>query len=76
MFQSIRALRKEKGLTQEQLAEKAHVARGILSALETGKRVTTTTGTLVKLAGALECSVSDFLPQSSNMLDERREKGT
>lgn len=74
MFQPIRTIRKEKGMTQEELASKAHVSRGILSDLETGKRVNTTAGTLVKLAEALECSVCDFLPCSSNRLYEQEEK--
>lgn len=74
MFKSIRTIRQEKGMTQEELAYKAHVSRGILSDLETGKRVNTTAGTLVKLAKALGCSVCDFLPYSSNPLDVQEEE--
>ena len=55
--QTIKRLRKERNLTQEELAEKSGVSRGTISALESGTIRITTTKTLVKLAQALETTV-------------------
>lgn len=59
----LRELRKEKNLTQQELAKKAGVARAIISGLESGRIDITTTGTLEKLAKALETTVSNFFTQ-------------
>jgi transcriptional regulator with XRE-family HTH domain len=56
----IKAMRKEQGVTQEQLAKKSHVDRANLSRLESGK-VNATTNTLSKIAAALDCEVKDLL---------------
>ena len=56
----LRELRKEKKFTQEELAKKAGVARAIISGLESGRIDITTTGTLEKLAIALETKISIF----------------
>ena len=56
----IKALREQRGLTQEALAEKAGVSRGYLARLETGRhgpRVST----VEKLAKALRVKVTDLL---------------
>lgn len=47
-------------LTQEDLAKKAGVSRTIVSGLENETIKTTTTGTLLKLAQALNCKVADI----------------
>lgn len=60
MPSKLRELRKEKKLSQEELAKKSGVSRTIISGLESGRIDITTTGTLEKLAKALETSVSDF----------------
>ena len=60
MGYKIAQIRKKKGMTQEQLAEKSGVSRTIISFLESGKTATTTTATLLKIAGALGCDVSDI----------------
>jgi len=52
--------RKEKGMTQEELAEKARVSRTIISGLESGTIKTTTTRTLSRIADALSVRISDI----------------
>jgi DNA-binding helix-turn-helix protein len=59
----VKEIRKEKGMTQVELAEKAKVARGIIVRLESEKEFDTSLNTLQKLACALNCEVSEiFLP--------------
>lgn len=45
-------------MSQEELAEKSGVSRTIISGLESGSRVTTSTATLEKIAKALNTPVS------------------
>jgi putative transcriptional regulator len=61
MENKLKEIRKSKGLTQEELAEKSGVSRGTIVVLEskTGK-VVTKTSTLLKLASVLHCPVSDI----------------
>lgn len=47
-------------MTQEQLAKKAKVSRTLISGLESGNITITTTGTLLKLAAALNKKVCDI----------------
>ncbi len=56
----IKEIREEKKMSQTELAEKANVSRAIISGLESGNTVVTTTETLSKLAAALEKKVSDI----------------
>ena len=56
----IRTKRIEKGLTQEELAEKSGVNRSLLNQLETKKLTNTSTSTLQKLANALDCKITDL----------------
>lgn len=66
MSYRIKEVRKEKNLTQEELAKKAGVARGIIIRLESNKGYNTSTETLNKIANALGCNVSDiFLSEAS-----------
>ena len=60
MAYKIAKYRKKKGMTQTELAQKSGVSRAILSGLESGRITVTTTETLLKIAKALECSVSDI----------------
>lgn len=53
-------MRKERGMTQDELARKSGVSRTIISGLENGKITVTTTRTLVKLAEALNCKIDDI----------------
>lgn len=59
----IKEFREQKKMSQEELSKKSGVSRSIISELETGKRIITTTDTLIKISEALEKSVKDiFLP--------------
>lgn len=57
----IKRIRKEKGISQEELAEKSGVSRPTISNLENNPDVVTTTDTLQKIALALDVKVSDLL---------------
>ncbi len=61
----IKELREQKGLSQEELAEKSNVSRATLSALENNDCKTTTTKTLLKLAEALDTSVESLFCANS-----------
>ena len=56
----VKQVRKEKGMTQEELCKAAGVSRQIVSDLESEKEVNTTVETLQKLASALGCTVADI----------------
>lgn len=56
----IKQLRKERRMSQEELAEKSGVSRATISGLETKGNPITTTETLQKLASALNVEVSEF----------------
>lgn len=56
----IKELREELHMTQEQLSKKANVSRTIISGLESGAIKITTTGTLLKIAKALNVKVNDI----------------
>ena len=60
MVLNIKRLREEKGMTQEQLAEKANVNRSLLNQLETGKLKNTSINTLQKIADTLNCKISEL----------------
>lgn len=60
MAYRIKECREETGMSQEELATKANVSRTIISGLETGTIKVTTTGTLLKIAEALNKKVSDI----------------
>ncbi|MFQ9195277.1 MAG: helix-turn-helix transcriptional regulator [Candidatus Gastranaerophilaceae bacterium] len=56
----IKEERKLKKMSQEQLSVKSGVSRTIISGLESGRITVTSTGTLVKIAAALDKKVSDI----------------
>lgn len=56
----IKEFREEKKLTQEELARNANVSRAIISGLESGSITVTTTGTLSRIASALDKKVSEI----------------
>lgn len=57
----VKEMRKRRKLTQEELSEKSGVSRAIIARLEaTNSQTTTTTETLIKIASALDCKVSDI----------------
>lgn len=57
----LKALRKQKGMTQMQLAKKAGVTRFYISQLETGLRKNPSLPVLRRLAKALRVPISDLL---------------
>lgn len=56
----IKLLRKQKNLTQVELAKKSGVDRGYLSKIENGEG-NPTYDTLQKIAAALDCKVGDLI---------------
>ena len=75
MGYKIRECRKEKNMSQCELAEKSGVSRTVISGLESGAITTTTTDTLLKIAKALNKKVADiFFETQFNMLNEKRNK--
>lgn len=60
MMLNIKRVREEKGMTQEQLAEKANVNRSLLNQLETGKLKNTSINTLQKIADTLNCKITEL----------------
>lgn len=60
MGYKLKECREELKMTQEELSKKSNVSRTIISGLESGAITVTTTGTLVKLANALNKTVQDI----------------
>lgn len=57
----LKFLRAQVGLTQQQLAQRAHVGRSFLSALENARAALPRYMTLVRLATGLEVEVADLV---------------
>lgn len=57
----LRAIRRERSLTQEELAEAAGVSREIVAKLEQGRRQSARTTTLMKLSDALDVDLSELI---------------
>jgi len=60
MKYKIKEFREEQKMSQSQLSHKANVSRTIISRLESGLIIVTTTDTLSKIAQALGKKVSDI----------------
>ena len=60
MENKIKVMRVGKKMSQEELSQKSGVSRTIISELETGRREVTTTSTLIKIATALESTVTEI----------------
>ena len=58
MGYKVKEIREKKKLTQEELSEKSGVSRTIISAMESGKDVTTTTKTLYERTEGIYLSIS------------------
>ena len=56
--------RKQRGLTQDELCERAGLSRQTLYELEKGIKTDVKMSTLTALASALECSVSDLFAEN------------
>lgn len=57
-------IRKQRGLTQDELCERAGLSRQTLYELEKGIKTDVKMSTLTALASALECSVSDLFAEN------------
>lgn len=67
----LKGLREDRGLTQEELAERAGVSRDIIAKLEQGSRVSARLVTLVKLANALDVDLSTFVGHRDRLGTDR-----
>lgn len=56
----LKRVREARGMSQEELSEKSGISRTIISRLENDNGVSTTTKTLLALATALNCQVTDI----------------
>lgn len=56
----LKELREKQNMSQEELAERSGVSRSIISELETGKRLSTTTPTLIKISKALGTNIKEI----------------
>lgn len=54
-------IREEQNVSQTELAQKSGVSRATIWALESGKNESTTTKTLISIAGALGCEIDELL---------------
>ena len=70
---NVRRARNERGLTQEQFAERSGFTQQYISGLERGQRNPTVV-TLYELAGALGVEHVDLVRPDNEALAERREK--
>ena len=60
-FKKLKSLRKEQNLTQTELSEKAGVGKVTISCLESGALKESNVSTLLKIAKALGCEVTDII---------------
>ena len=58
---NVKKFREAKGWTQGELSDRSGVGRITISRMESGALEETSAGTLVKLAKALECDMSDLV---------------
>lgn len=61
MIFHVKEARKDKGLSQEELANKAGISRVTLSKIESGEDVTVTSETMLSLAKALDTTVDGII---------------
>jgi transcriptional regulator with XRE-family HTH domain len=71
--QQLRRSRETRGLTQQQLADRANVSPIMISHFETGSRPSASADTLVKLADALDVTIDYLLGRSDSMSPETGE---
>jgi transcriptional regulator with XRE-family HTH domain len=67
----LRVIRRERNLTQEELAEAAGVSREIVAKLEQGRRQSARTTTLMKLSDALDVDLSELTGKRDRMGADR-----
>ena len=64
MGENIKRIRERLGISQAELARRAHVTRVTVWRIESKPGITTTTETLLKLAKALNVDASEFFVQA------------
>lgn len=70
---SIAKIRKDRGLTQDQLAKLSGVSRQTIVTLENNGSHIVKSSTLLKLANALNTTMVDLLvPEPSNIMDDEQ----
>ncbi len=57
---NLREIRENKGMTQNELAQKSGVGRITINRIENNRQLDIKTGTIVKLANALEVSINEL----------------
>lgn len=62
---AIRAIRKQKNISQMELCLRANMSQGFLTNIETGKKEPSAM-TLIRIAEALEVSPREFFPESTS----------
>ena len=67
----IKALRRKRGLTQEELARRAGMRQGMISRIESGQADEVETSTLIALAKGLEVSTDWLLGLTPDTADEK-----
>ncbi|MGH3380233.1 MAG: helix-turn-helix domain-containing protein [Actinoallomurus sp.] len=67
----LRLVRRERNLTQEELAEEAGVSKEIVAKLEQGRRQSARTTTLMKLSDALDVDLSDLTGKRDRLASDR-----
>ncbi len=60
----VEKLRKEKNMTQAQLARSSGLSRATIVALESGQEITVKSSTLQAIASALNCNIADLFEQN------------
>ncbi len=63
----IQQIRKEKGMTQQQLADKAGIARSRIGQYESGARKEPKLDALTKIANALDVGLADLIPEAEKI---------
>lgn len=57
---NLKEIREKKGMTQNELAKKSGVGRITINRIENNRQLDIKTGTIVKLANALEVNISEL----------------
>lgn len=62
----LREIRLKKNMTQQELSAASGIAQGVISDIESGATKNPRFDTVVKLAKALECPISEFLTSTAS----------
>jgi transcriptional regulator with XRE-family HTH domain len=65
----LRRLRRRRGMTQEELADRANVSRDLVAKLEQGQRHTARLASLASFARALDVELSALLERATPVLE-------